>query len=101
MAEQTELKTNHNVRVVNLATGQNVLCIFGEIRSEDEEKRVVGYRLVYPFTLSLDTPNEDGTIPIQYARFCPYSQWKNIVWVKNYMSVCILRMVSSIIMSPN
>ena len=45
MAEQTELKTNHNVSVVNLATGQNVLCIFGEIRSEDEEKRVVGYRL--------------------------------------------------------
>ena len=29
--------------------------------------------MLYPFTLSLGEPNDDGTIPIQYARFCPYS----------------------------
>ena len=71
MAEQQLLKTNHNVRVVNLTTGANVLCIFGDVR--DDDNKVVGYRLVYPFTLTLGDPNEDGTIPIQYSRFCPFS----------------------------
>ena len=71
MAEQ--LKTNHNIRIVNLATGQNVLCIFGEVRSDDEERKVIGYRMMYPHTLKLGTVNEDGTIPIEYTRFCPFS----------------------------
>lgn len=72
MTEQVPLKTNHNVRIVNLTTGASVLCLFGDVRSEEDNK-VVGYRLLYPFTLSLGEPNEDGTIPIQYARFCPFS----------------------------
>ena len=66
------LKTNHSVRIVTLTTAERVLCLFGDIREEDEGK-VVGYRMLYPFTLSLGEPNEDGTIPIQYSRFCPYS----------------------------
>jgi len=73
MTEQAPLKTNHNVRVVNLTTGANVLCLFGDIRNEQEENRVVGYRMLYPFTLTLGDPNDDGTIPIQYARWCPFS----------------------------
>jgi len=68
-----ELKTNHNVRVVNLTTGQNVLCIFGEVRSEQDETQVVGYRMIYPYVLALGDVNEDGTMPINYTRFCPYS----------------------------
>ena len=52
MADQIELKTNHDIRVVNLTTGQNVLCIFGEVRN-DEEDRVLGYRLLYPFVLRM------------------------------------------------
>ena len=72
MTEQNQLKTNHDIRVVTLTTGERVLCLFGEIRN-DEEDRVLGYRLLYPFTLELGTPNDDGTIPIQYGRFCPYS----------------------------
>ena len=71
MTEQAPLKTNHNVRVVNLTTGQNVLCLFGEVR--DEEQKVIGYRMLYPFDLSLGDINEDGTIPIKYSRWCPYS----------------------------
>ena len=67
------LKTNHNIRIVNLATGQNVLCIFGEVRSDDEERKVIGYRMMYPHTLKLGAVNEDGTIPIEYTRFCPFS----------------------------
>ena len=29
--------------------------------------------MLYPFALSLGTENEDGTIPIEYKRWCPYS----------------------------
>ena len=75
MAEQIEqqtLKTNHNVRIVNLTTGDNVLCIFGDIKNEEGDK-VVGYRMLYPYTLTLGTENEDGTIPINYSRWCPFS----------------------------
>lgn len=66
-----ELKTNHSVRVVTLTTAERVLCLFGEVR--DDEEKVIGYRMLYPFILGLSDPNEDGTIPIEYRRFCPYS----------------------------
>tara|TARA_B100001996_G_scaffold299514_1_gene239947 strand:- start:129 stop:566 length:438 start_codon:yes stop_codon:yes gene_type:complete len=70
---ENELKTNHNARVVTLATGERVLCLFGEVRSEDQEK-VIGYRMLYPYTLSLGDVNpDDGTIPIRYERWCPFS----------------------------
>jgi len=71
MTEQNQLKTNHNIRIVNLTTGQNVLCIFGELRND--ENAVVGYRMYYPHTLSLGEVNEDGTIPVNYTRWCPFS----------------------------
>ena len=66
------MKTNHNVRIVNLATGDNVLCMFGDIK-EPEGDKVVGYRMLYPYKLSLGTENNDGTIPINYSRWCPFS----------------------------
>ena len=71
MTEQIKLKTNHNIRIVNLATGDNVLCMFGEVR--DDNEKVIGYRMLYPYTLGLGTENEDGTIPISYTRWCPFS----------------------------
>ena len=71
---QIPLKTNHNVRIVNLATGDNVLCIFGELRNEEDNNKVVGYKMVYPFKLSLgEVDTENGTIPINYSRWCPFS----------------------------
>jgi len=66
-----DLKTNHNVRIVTLVTSERILCLFGEVR--DDESKVIGYKLVYPFVLTLSSPNEDGTIPISYSRWCPYS----------------------------
>ena len=69
---QEPLKTNHSIRVVTLTTAERVLCLFGDIR-EEEDGKVVGYRMLYPFILTLGDPNEDGTVPIQYSRFCPYS----------------------------
>jgi len=47
--------------------------MFGEVRNEDDNNRVVGYRMVYPYTLELGVENDDGTIPIQYSRWCPFS----------------------------
>jgi len=70
MTETNQLKTNHNVRVVNLTTGQSVLCLFGDVRDDD---KVIGYRMIYPFSLTLGEQAEDGTIPIRYSRWCPYS----------------------------
>ena len=73
MTEQTKLKTNHNIRIVNLTTGDNVLCMFGEIRGEDD--KVVGYRMLYPYRLTLGEENEDlGTT----TKFMKYS----IVYMK-------------------
>ena len=66
------LRTNHNIRIVSLANTERVLCMFGEIRSDDKEK-VIGYRMLYPYKLTLGNENEDGTIPIQYTRWCPFS----------------------------
>lgn len=69
MTEQ--LKTNHGIRIVTLTTAERVLCMFGEVKNDEE--KVVGYRMLYPFALSLGSPNEDGTVPIQYERWCPFS----------------------------
>ena len=71
MTEQTKLKTNHNIRIVNLTTGDNVLCMFGEVRGDED--KVIGYRMLYPYALGLGKENEDGTIPISYTRWCPFS----------------------------
>ena len=71
MTEKTQLKTNHNIRIVNLTTGDNVLCMFGEVRGDDD--KIIGYRMLYPYALGLGQENEDGTIPISYTRWCPFS----------------------------
>ena len=71
MTEQAPLKTNHNIRIVTLTTAERVLCMFGEVRGEEE--KVLGYRIVYPYLLSLGEPQDDGNIPIHYTRWCPFS----------------------------
>ena len=55
-----ELITNHNMRIVSLTNSERVLCLFGEIKGEDE--KVAGYRMVYPYLLTLGELNDDGTI---------------------------------------
>jgi len=71
--EQAPLKTNHNIRIVTLTTAERVLCMFGNVTDESEDNKVVGYRMVYPYLLSMGAVNEDGTVPINYGRWCPYS----------------------------
>jgi len=65
------LKTNHNVRIVTLTTAERVLCIFGEFLSDDN--KIIGYRLYYPYTLTLGESKEDGSAPVKYSRWCPFS----------------------------
>ena len=68
------LRTNHNIRLVILSNKETILCLFGEIQNEEiNDKRIIGYRMMYPFTLSLGESNDDGTIPIQYTRWCPFT----------------------------
>ena len=72
MTEQTqELRTNHNVRIVILDTKETLLCLFGDIKGEED--KVIGYRILYPYVLSLGDPNDDGTLPINYTRWCPFT----------------------------
>jgi len=54
-----------------LSTKETVLCLFGDVK--DKENKVVGYKMLYPFSLALGKTNEDGTIPITYSRWCPFT----------------------------
>ena len=81
---EAALRTNHNIRIVTLTTGERVLCMFGEVRNQEDEKQVVGYRIIYPFVLNLGTPNEDGTIPIHYERWCPFSSGRTSYGRRTY-----------------
>ena len=68
-----QLRTNHNIRLVILDTKETILCLFGEIQ-DDVAKSVIGYKMMYPFSLSLSgEPNAEGNIPITYTRWCPYT----------------------------
>lgn len=66
------LRTNHNVRLVITKTDQTILCLFEEVKSQDN-KTLLGFRYIYPYSLSLGEKNEQGEIPIQYNRWCPYT----------------------------
>ena len=72
-APAAPLKTNHSIRIISLTTGEHVLCMFGDVRNEDDNNKVVGYRMLYPYRLELGKENDDGTIPIAYTRWCPFS----------------------------
>tara|TARA_B100000035_G_scaffold58501_1_gene46762 strand:- start:25 stop:408 length:384 start_codon:yes stop_codon:yes gene_type:complete len=85
----SEPNYNHNVRVVTLVTGERVLCLFGAVRDEEDGK-INAYRLIYPYILTLGKPNEDGTMPINYTRFNPFSPFEeHIVAGEHIISVVL------------
>ena len=49
----------HNVRVIQMVTGEHVICNFTQVR---EEEKFVAYQCLYPLVLSLQTgePDENG-----------------------------------------
>ena len=72
MAETNqELRINHSVRITILSTGERVLCLFGDVK--DEQERTVGYKMLYPFVLGLGEQDENGNLPIKYSKWCPYT----------------------------
>ena len=66
-----ELRINHSVRIAILSTGERVLCLFGDVK--DEQERTVGYKMLYPFVLGLGEKDENGNLPIKYSKWCPYT----------------------------
>ena len=67
----------HNIRVVNLITGEHVICNFGQIREEiDGEQKVVAYQLLYPLALTL-SEGEDETFNVTYRRWNPYTPYED------------------------
>ena len=71
---QAQLRTNHNVRIITLTTNERVLALFGEIRENNEpDTKVIGYSMNFPYLLKLGDLREDGNIPIEYTRWCPFS----------------------------
>ena len=77
------MKTNHPCRIVTLTTGERVLCLFTDLR--DQEQKVIGYKMVEPFTLNLGEANDDGTLPIKYSRWCMYSPEREYVISGNHI----------------
>jgi hypothetical protein len=69
--QQTQLKTNHSVRIVILSTGERVLCLFGDIK--DDQDRIIGFKIFHPYILSLGPQDENGSLPIKYSKWCPYT----------------------------
>jgi len=64
------MRTNHNVRLVITKNDKTVLCLFEEVQKEG---KLMGFRFVYPYFLSLGERNEEGDIPVTYTRWCPYT----------------------------
>ena len=72
----------HNIRVINIITGEHVICNFGQIREEvDGEQKFVAYQLLYPLSLSItEGPNDDNgqeTFNVTYRRWNPYTPYED------------------------
>ena len=72
----------HNVRVINIITGEHVICNFGQIREEvDGEQKFVAYQLLYPLSLSItEGPADDNgqeTFNVTYRRWNPYTPYED------------------------
>jgi hypothetical protein len=86
----SEPNYNHNVRVVTLVTGERVLCLFGGVRDDQDQNKINAYRLIYPFILTLGKANEDGTLPINYTRFNPFSPFEEHIVAGDHIISVVL-----------
>ena len=84
------MKTNHNVRVLTLVTGERVLCLFGGVRDESDPQKITAYRMIYPYILTLGKQNEDGTMPINYTRFNPFSPFEEHIVAGDHIISVVL-----------
>lgn len=73
----TETQINHNIRIVTIQTGENIICNFTQVREED---KFVAYQLLYPLVMNLESDEEqDGNYRVNYRRwnvFTPYEDFR-------------------------
>lgn len=67
----------HNIRVLKLITGEDVICNFTQIREED---KFTAYQLLYPLVLSLQEMQQEGeeeTYSVRFRRWNPYTPYED------------------------
>lgn len=73
----TETQINHNIRIITIQTGENIICNFTQVREED---KFVAYQLLYPLVMNLESDGEeDGNYRVNYRRwnvFTPYEDFR-------------------------
>jgi len=73
----TETQINHNIRIITIQTGENIICNFTQVREED---KFVAYQLLYPLVMNLESDEEqDGNYRVNYRRwnvFTPYEDFR-------------------------
>ena len=60
----------HNIRIVTLASGENVICNFSQVREDD---KFVAYQMLYPLITELEVEGVEGTPEAQYR--VNYRRW--------------------------
>lgn len=64
-----KINIEHNIRIVTLMTGENIICNFTQVREED---KFVAYQLMFPLIMNLEVDG-DGSQNEQYR--VNYRRW--------------------------
>ena len=63
-----------SIKLITLKPKQDVIADIEEIRTKDEQPKIVGYQLTHPYLISLTrVPEEDETVSVNISRWNPYS----------------------------
>ena len=73
----TETQINHNIRIITIQTGENIICNFTQVREED---KFVAYQLLYPLDMTLESDDPaNEQYRVNYRRwnvFTPYEDFR-------------------------
>ena len=62
------------VKLLTLKPKQDVIADIEEIRTKEEQPKIVGYQLTHPYLISLTRiPDEEQTVSVNISRWNPYS----------------------------
>ena len=74
-----KINIEHNIRIVTLMTGENIICNFTQVREED---KFVAYQLMFPLIFNLEVDgdgSETDQYRVNYRRwnlFTPYEDFR-------------------------
>jgi len=71
--------TTHNIRVIKLISGEDIICDFTQI-TDPETKKFVAYRAVYPLVLTLreaQSPEGQEVYSVSYRRYNPFTTYED------------------------